>query len=356
MASITPLLGKRRRNLRPSDRRRNDWQSFGLRALTIAIATFTLAIQMPTQSRAGELDPSHVSADAQWLFHIDYEALSDSDLVKALRQHYPGVTQTVQGWMNSRYGIDPPQDLKSATLFSSDYQPYTGVVLIQADYKADAIEARLRKAKQHSTSNYQGQTLHTVLLEKQGPKSPSGDKEMTVVMVDEDTLLLVSSIDRAKSVLDLLNGKTRSLADTDSPLLAGDATKAWIYGAAKELNQIKEHPVAMPVLAQHQQISWSFGAHDDGKLYERADFVANDEAVAEKMKNVLEGAVAYETLWSEGSKAMTNLMQNVSIEQNGATTRFNWQGESEQLADGMTDILDRVKTWVALMTPKQRRG
>jgi len=329
------------------------------RAGTIAFLAIALTLFGQSSLRsvqAGGLDPSHVSADSKWLVHIDYESLSDSELFEMLRENYPGLTETAQGWMKNRYGINPPKDLKSVTLFSSDYRPYTGVVIIQADYSADAIESQLRKSKQYTTSEYQGHTLHQVLLKEQPKGSPSGDKEMTVVMVDADTMLLVSSPKRARSVLDLLDGRQKSLRESDSKLLTKDATSAWIYGAAKQLGEIQKHPVAMPVLAQHERITWAFGAHDDGKLYERANFVAKDQEVAKKMKDVLEGAVAYETLWSEGSQAMTNLMQSVTIKRNGKTTGFDWTGDTEQLAKGMRDILDRVKTWTTMMQPRRMQG
>jgi hypothetical protein len=338
-----------------TDRCRHVLQRVGTVALLASAVAFFGPSPVPSV-QAGGLDPSHVSADSKWLIHIDYESLSDSKLVKMLRENYPSLTDAAQGWMNSRYGINPPKDLKSATLFSSDYRPYTGVVIIQADYSADAVESQLRKAKEYSTSEYEGHTLHQVLLKEQPQESPSGDKEMTVVMVDDDTILLVSSPKRARSVLDLLDGRRKSLRDSDSKLLTKDATSAWIYGAATQLGEIQKHPIAMPVLAQHQRITWAFGGDDDGQLYERADFVAKDVAVAKKMKDVLEGAVAYETLWSEGSQAMTDLMQNVTIKRNGKTTGFHWTGDTEQLAEGMRNILDRVKTWTAMIPPQKSRG
>lgn len=149
----------------------------------LAIAFVLLGQSSLPPAHAGGLDPSHVSADSRWLIHIDYESFCDSELIKMLRENYPGLTDATQGWMNNRYGINPPKDLKSATLFSSDYRPYTGVVVIQANYSAEAIETRLRKAKEYSTGNYRSHSLHHVLLKEQPKESPSGDKEMTVVMV-----------------------------------------------------------------------------------------------------------------------------------------------------------------------------
>ncbi|TWU03179.1 hypothetical protein [Neorhodopirellula pilleata] len=159
------------------------------RTLLVIVAVLMLTAIGLSSANADKLDPTHVPADAQWLIHVDYESLSDSAMWNKLREEKPSITQAVQGWMKKRYGIDPPKDLKSLTMFSLDYRQYTGSVIVEADYKADKIETRLRKAMNHRTTPWQDHTLHTVTLSKQKPSDdgPSGDQEMTVVLVDEDT-------------------------------------------------------------------------------------------------------------------------------------------------------------------------
>ena len=184
---------------------------------------------------AAELDPAHVPADAQWLIHVDAEALSDAQLAEKIRQKKPEITGAIHQWMEQRYGINPPEDLYSITMFSRDYREHTGTVVIRADYDAAKVEQRLREAKQHQTAQWNDYTLHTIMLSKQKPSDdgPSGDQEMTVVMVDKETLLLASSVDNAKETLKLLAGETKSLKDQDSPLLSDQARTAWMYGAAR---------------------------------------------------------------------------------------------------------------------------
>ncbi|EMI19937.1 hypothetical protein RMSM_03137 [Rhodopirellula maiorica SM1] len=290
-------------------------------------------------------------ADAQWVVHIDYESLSDSKVLQKIRDEKPMLRKMVQGWMNKRYGIDPPEDLKSLTMFSRDYRQYTGTVVIQASYETDKIESRLRKATNHRTTQWQDHTLHTVTLSKQKPseQGPSGDEEMTVVMVDSDTILLASSVDNAKQALKLLSGDSPSLDGKDSPLLTDAIKNAWMYGAAINLGELKKHPVSMPILAQHQQINWSFGEQSDGMLYEQADFVAQSEEVAKQTKAILDGIVAYERLWSEGSEPMATLMENVEITHEGKTTGFRWQGSSDQVVAAMDDLFARMETWKPIL-------
>ncbi|MEZ6089031.1 MAG: hypothetical protein R3C05_13595 [Pirellulaceae bacterium] len=302
-----------------------------------------------TAAWSAPLDPTHVAADAKWVIHVDYEALGQSELLKTLRDEKPQVTQAIQGWMKKRYGINPPKDLKSATMFSRDYKQYTGTVLIQADYDRDKVETMLRKSREHRTTEHDCEMLHTILLEEQPKGSPSGDKEMTVVLLDDDTILLASSVENAKTTLKLLSGNSPSLADAKSPLLTEKAQSAWIYGAAIDLKQLKDHPVAMPVLAQHQRITWAFGKQDDGKLYEQAKFVARDESVAEQMHQVLQGLIAYETLWADGRSALTKMMKDVELTRDGTTVGFHWQGKSEAVAEAVEVGLERAKSWMKLL-------
>lgn len=307
--------------------------------------------------KADSLDPTHIPADAQWVLHVDYEALSQSAVCKKLRKEKPIASQMAQDWMKKRYGIRPPKDLKSITMFSRDYREYTGTVIIQANYDRSRIEDVLNKAMNPRQAKWKHHTLHTVTLSKQKPSDdgPSGDEEMTVVMLDRDTILLASSVPNARQALKLLAGESPSLDGKQSPLLNDKVDNAWLYGAAINLSELRNHPVAMPVIAQHDQINWSFGEQSGGTLYEHADLTAQSEEVSKQMETVLNGIVAYERLWAEGSKPMIALLQNVKVMQKGKTTGFHWHGPSDQIVAAMDDLFDRMETWKPFLVKHKRR-
>lgn len=310
-----------------------------------------IAIQGMSSASAAKLNPAHVPADAQWLVHIDYESLSDSAMWQKIRDEKPGVSKLIQGWAKKRYGIDPSTDLKSMTLFSRDYREYTGTVIVHAEYDAAKMEDRLRKAMKHRTTKWKDHTLHTVTLSKPdaADDAPAVDEDMTVVMVDQNTILLASSVAKAQESLQLLAGDAPSLKGKDSPLLTDKIDQAWCYGAAINLGDLKDHPVSMPIIEQHQQINWSLGEQPDGKLYEKAEFVARSEDVAKKMKIVLDGLVAFESLRAEGSEALMALIDNVEVKHDGKTTGFHWQGSSDQLVAALDEVFARMETWKPML-------
>ncbi len=309
---------------------------------------------LPSAS-AGDLNPAYVPAEAQWLVHVDYESLSGSAMWQKIRDEKPVVSKMVQVWMKKRYGIDPSTDLKSITMFSRDYREYTGTVIVDAEYDATKINDRLKTEMNHRTTEWQNHILHTITLSKQHPADdgPSGDEEMTVVMVDKNTILLASSVLNAQENLKLLAGDAPSLKDKDSPLLNDNVDQAWIYGAAINLGSLKEHPLSMPIIAQHQQINWSFGSKSDGELYEKAEMVAQSEEVAKKMKTVLDGIVAFESLRSDGSDSLSAIMENIEVKHDGKTTGFHWNGTSDQVVAALDDVFTRLEPWKSLfMKPK----
>lgn len=118
------------------------WRS-RLVGLGFAIAVLITLNDLPSMS-AGELDPARVPADAQWLVHIDYESLSDSAMWQKIRDEKPLVSKMIQGRMKKRFGIDPTTDLKSITMFSRDYQAYTGTAIVAA---MDDVFARMETWK-----------------------------------------------------------------------------------------------------------------------------------------------------------------------------------------------------------------
>lgn len=334
--------------------------SAGIRgSRSVALAVVLLTTFGLSSGRAGSLDPSHVPAEAQWLIHIDYEALSDSAICQAIREEKPAVSKMVQGWMKQRYGIDPPQDLKSLTMFSRDYREYTGTVVIKADYDPEKVKQRLQQSMNHRTTQWQDHILHTITLSKQKSpdEGPSGDEEMTVVLVDNETILLASSVANAKRDLKLLAGNSNSLQGKKSALLTDKVESAWMHGAAINLGELKQHPVAMPILAQHERITWSFGKQSDGKLYEQAKLVAQSKQTAKKMKTILDGVVAYEELWATESEPLSALIKNVQITHEKKTTGFHWQGSSDQVIAAMEDLFALMETWKPLlMKHEQKQG
>lgn len=340
--------------------------------------------------QAGELKPEHIPADAKWVLHVDLEQLLDTELVQAVRERRPEIVENVRQWIRQQYGIDPRSDLMSVTMFSKDYEEYTGSMILQAKYDPQKVEQQLRGAEQLETTQWNDMTFYTFKVakhqaakkqnkfdqlqssrtEKPAPvraqnrsatlqqpgqslsagKSEkeghdhSGGKEMTVVMLDSDTIVFGSSVENIKGVVGLLKGDQASLKGKDSKLISKVADGAIMYGAAIELENITKSNLPMPVLKQHEMITWVFGERD-GQLFEEATLVGQSEDVAEKMEQLIRGVVAYEQLWAADSEPLTKIVEAAKISRDGDKVKVEWEASTDTVVAGLDDLMARFDDW-----------
>lgn len=341
----------------------------------IATATVMSCVASP-KVQAKDLNPAHVPADAKWVLHVDLDQLLDTELAQTVRERRPEIVQGIRQWIQQQYGIDPRSDLRSVTMFSKDYEEYTGSVVIQAKYDPQKVRQQLQQAEQLQKTQWDNLTLYTFqVAEHKGNAKydtgrnfegrrgnrrtaqrqsrdvsgkvghdQSGGKEMTVVLLDQDTIVFGSSVENAKDVVGLLRGDQPSLRGKESQLLGDGATDAIMYGAAIKLNNITKQDLPMPVLKQHESINWVFGSEDD-QLYETATLVGQSEDVAEKMEQVVRGFLAYETLWAADSEALTELVEAVEVTRDGKQLKVDWKAETDTVIAGLDDLMNRFEDW-----------
>jgi len=343
-------------------------QKFRFRGLLMLAVVLPLTwLGCPQASHAGDLKPEHVPAEAKWVVHMDLDKLMDIKLVQTVRDRRPDVVEYVRQWVQEQYGIDPRSDLNSVTMFSKDYKKYTGSVILQAKYDPQKVEQQLRQGEQLETTKWNDLTLYTFTVAKhrgtpQGQQNAktrpragqqaanhdghdkSGGKRMTVALLDNETIVFGSSVENAKDVIGLLQGDAPSLKGKDSKLLDDVASDAIMYGAAIQLENISENDIPMPVLKQHEMITWVFGEKDD-QLYEEARLVGQSEDVAKKMERVIQGALAYEQLWAADSEPLTKIVEAAEVSRDGQEVKVEWESSTQNVIAGLDDLIGRLEDW-----------
>ena len=347
-------------------------------SVTLLAAFGVLGTCLAPKLSAAELDPAHVPADAKWVVHADLDAFHQTALADRLRQLSLGMAKRAEGWLQDRYGINPRKDLHGVTMFGQGYRTDTGIMILQADFDPEKVKEQIRKGPTVKTTQWNGHTLYTVKLDhkekkdhqqkghkekkehgqqsegnrratgddhKPEPEDPArNDRTMTIVLVDDNTVVFSSFPENAQTALKLLAGDAPSLKDSDSALLSERKPGVFFYGAAIDLQKINEHRAAMPVLQQHQQIVWSFGQRDN-QLFEEATLTAQSAEVAEQMEQALRGLIAFERLWAAGSQPMQDVLDDVEITRDGTEVMVQWHGQTPTVIAAVGDFAQRMQTW-----------
>ena len=325
-----------------------------LRSMPVLVSLWLMVPAAP--ARAAELDPAHLPADAKWVLHVDFEAISDTEVMKQVRENRPQVTQQIRKWFENQYGIDPREDLKGATAFSDTYASRTGTLILHAKYDQQKVKSDLQKKEGVKTTQWEDHTLYTVNVEKRMQKKleeklgkkVSADREdgkpptVTLVLLDGDTVVAASSAERVQQAIKLLRGDAPSLKGRQSALTEKAPEGTFLYGAAVQLQQIDQHDGVFPVLSQHERIVWAVGGQGN-EFFKELTLVAQSAEVAEQMEKVMHGLVAFQKVWAGDSQPLRQLTDSAKISRQGNTVRVEGRGEQRTVVAALRDVADRAQ-------------
>lgn len=314
----------------------------GLSVGLILLGAATLAV-------AGPLDPSQVPADAKWLIHIDVEEARSTTFAQETAQE--AEVQGMVAWIQERYGIDVGNDLADATLFGLNYEPHTGIVLLDTNYDRDKVIDVINDEPDYKTSSRGDETLHSWTVTNEWAEPGAADRSYTTFAVlQDDRIVMGRSEEQIKKALDVLKGDGKSIKGTDSPLTVDVRDGTFFRGAAVDLGGLRERP-GFASLPQTNRITVAMG-EDAGKFFLNADVVAQNAEVAQQIKNVIEGFRSMFALQvGEQNQDAAELANAVKVQTDDNKVTINWEVESEKLVS----VAQEAKQMGAEIR-KQRKG
>lgn len=302
------------------------------RTLPRAAAICSIVLASAAMALAGPLDASQVPADAKWLVHIDVSGAQQTTFAQQTAQE--SQVQDALGWIQERYGIDVGNDLTDATLFGLNYEPHTGVVLLDTSYDREKVIDVLNDEPSYKTTSYGDETLHSWTVTDKSAQP--GDANRTYTMyaaLQSGRIIMGRSEEQLKKTLDVLADKGESLEGKDSPLTAEVREGTFFRGAAIDLSGLKDRP-GFQTLPQTEQITVVAG-EEDGTFFLNSNLAAADAQTAQQIKNVIEGfrgMVALQTGQQNQEAAELANAIKVTVE-NDTNVTINWEVDSEKLLE-----------------------
>jgi len=314
---------------------------------------------------ASPLEPSRVPADAKWVVHVDLEAVAKTQLADRVRENRRRLLMPVRMWLQNKYGIDLREGLDSVTLYGHNYEPHSGTLILRADYDRDKVQAKLESkpgvqketrgeftfykvstskspASLSTTGRPQASDTKASSRERQTQTIHQNDHPMTIVLVDSKTVVFASSDDAAQAAIALAKPRADAVAvKTDSPLLSHHTKGTILYGAARDLGEIKQRDGFFPVLSQHEQIYVSVGIQNE-QVVKDVTLIARNTEVAENMQKAVEGLNAFGLVWAADSEALATVIKDREITREGKTVRIKGHSDRETVGNAAEELWERV--------------
>jgi hypothetical protein len=157
---------------------------------------------------AAPLNPDMVCGKAQWVAHLDVDAMRTSTFVQSAYQEFldecpvAGIATAAFETSGRAVGMDPRKDLHGITLYGPKVGKEKGVLIVTADANQDALAEKVKEAPGYKSSKHGDRELHSWTHKDHGRERP-----VTGAFFDDKVVVFADSVAAIKAALDVMDGK-----------------------------------------------------------------------------------------------------------------------------------------------------
>lgn len=185
--------------------------------LLLLISAWVMLLPGSGVVAAAPLDKTDVPANVKWMAHLDIEGLLQSELGKFILQQVdsPRLRARIDKFTNT-FGFNPLTDLRSATIFGTQFEPGGAVAIIRARFQQEKLLELLRKHEGHEQL-LEGERIVHRWSEKPDDDDDDGVRYGTIF--NRTTIIVSRSKAALLEAIAVLEGKADDLASHDSGIL-----------------------------------------------------------------------------------------------------------------------------------------
>jgi len=298
-----------------------------------AIAVVVLFV-LTASLKAGPLDLRNVASDAQWVAHVDVDTMRTPPVFAkafaAVSKHWEDVKPQLEE-LRDVFGLDLAKNLHSVTIYGNEFGQPTGVLIANVEVEQTTLEAKMQGAQGYQAIQHGSHTLHS-WADHNGP--------LTGVFYTSTVLVFGRTASDVAAAIDVMDGKSPSLAGKDSPLAAKVPAGVMFVGRAIRLANA-DLPWKSPLLQQSESVVTSLAVSNDAVDCE-VQLVAKSMESVSLIKDVIRGIIAMGELQFGPDPNLTALFSAIKIQDAGKTVTVTWHAS---VADVWTQAEKAFDRW-----------
>jgi hypothetical protein len=313
------------------------------------------AMLMSSTVFGGALDTKVVAGDANWVAHVDVEAMLSSDLGKMFLAKAEEKEGFAQGILDIKkvMGFDPLEDIRGITVYGPRLGDQEGVVVVDATVAADKLIDLLKKNDTYKAASYGNHSLHE-WTEDKNPRA-KGEKRFAC-FYDNKTVVVSTGLKTLQKSLDVLDGKADTLAKTKAiGSLPETAKGAFVVLATDKIELPKGKAPRAAMLQRVTAVSMQCG-ESEGQLFLSASVLAGSEEDADNMRKLANGFLAFGEMMrgQEEFAGLKDLGEKIEIGGKGKEVRLDATMPVKSVVKVLTFIEDNRKAKRAKRTEEPR--
>ena len=290
----------------------------------------------------GQLLKSQVAAGADWVAHLNFEQLVKSQLGRLIRAELAkeGLEEQLQGF-ESIFSFHPLDDIRDVTIYGKGKDREKAVALFEGSFDLEKLVALVRMNPEYKEIKHGDMVVHSWVDENK--KDPNGpDQRMYGCTYKSNTVVLGAGLEAVKQAADVLKGSSPNAASGVFNQSVFSAKGAFFQVGANAVNDLAAHQNEAALLEQADELGAAIGEHD-GKFYVDLSLRAESEEVAQNIKQMLEGIVAFVTLAGGENPTLAELAKKLDLSSANRNVAIHFESPSEAVFAFLKEIWQAEK-------------
>ncbi|GAB4129028.1 MAG: hypothetical protein Kow0040_04520 [Thermogutta sp.] len=272
----------------------------------------------PPSVLGDSLDWGLVPQDWNWCAHVDVENLKKSPLAVEIIDY---IVEQNDGLRKLReipiIGLNPGQDIKSATILGTGFNPEQGIVLLRGKFDQKRLTALVSLSPGYETHSFEGKTLHRWWDRDQ-------NSHMVGAFLSDDRL----AFGKDEAALRAIISAGAAKGKTADPFFVNDPQTFFVFHA-RGLDELPV-PFASPIVKRSRRLSLAIGERGDRAFAVLAAEFQSASTAAD-VRDVLAGLTAFGRLQNADQPRIYELLQPARFTTAGNIVRGEWEGSSASL-------------------------
>lgn len=301
------------------------------------IVLIVSALLMVIPASGGPLLKSRVSVEANWVAHLDYDRFVKSQIGQAIRTELAkeGLEEKLQVF-KSMFSFHPIDDIRSVTIYGSGDDREKAVALFEGRFDADKLIALVQMNPQYQQSKHGDIVVHSWVDENK--KDPNGpDQRVYGCVYKGNTVVLGAGLEAVGHAVDVLNGSAANASKGVFEQAVLGAKGAFIQVAANAVGDMADHKSGAAILNQTDELGGAIG-EDAGQLYVNLSLRAESVQVAQNVKKMLDGMIAFLSLAGGEHPALAELAKKLNLSSTDRTITLYFESSTESVVTFLKEI------------------
>ncbi|MBL7153709.1 MAG: hypothetical protein ISS79_08320 [Phycisphaerae bacterium] len=310
------------------------------KSTTVLIVSILLTV---APAFGGPLLKSQVGAGANWVAHLNYDQLVKSQIGKLVRAELAkeGLEQKLLDF-KSIFSFHPIDDIRDVTIYGNGADRQEAVALFEGSFDLNQLVALVRMNPAYEEIKYGDVVVHSWVDENE--KDPNGpDQRMYGCTYKDNMVVLGAGLEAVKHAVDVLEGSATNAATAGvfkQAVLSKEG--AFLQIAANAVGEIADHQNEAALLEQTDELGGVIG-EDDGKFYVNLSLRAESEEIAQNVRKMLEGIVAFLSLAGSEKPALAELAKKLNLSCVDRTVTIYFESASESVFAFLKEIWEAEK-------------